>query len=218
MNQLPEPTCGDCKAFYMEARDENGAIRGLCRLRSELGEVPSNMTYCYLFRVKDSRVGLVRAVETKATPKRRAESSRRSADSDDDARTRRPTLNTPTEGDTSGEITMDRDGLKQVLRELLEEETMYGYPAMGQRWRGGSVTLHPGREETQPKEIPLDTLFHKIVMVRDRLRVLEAKINGSDKLDEQDKVELQGYISKCYGSLTTFNILFRDKEDQFSSR
>ena len=215
MNDLPEPTCSDCKAFYMEAKDENGVIRGLCRLRPELGEVPSTMTYCYLYRVKDSRIGLVKVVETKAPPKRRPMS--RTASSDDEA-IRRPTLNDPTTGDTTGEITMDRDGLKQVLRELLEEETMYGYPEMGPRWQGGTVTLNPGREETQAKEIPLDTFFHKIVMVRDRLRVLEAKINGNDKLDEQEKVEFQSYITKCYGSLTTFNILFKDKEDQFSSK
>ena len=199
----------------MEARDENGVVRGLCRLRSELGEVPSQMTYCYLFRVKDSRASLVKAVTPKSAPKRRAP-ARKVYDDEEDIK--RPTLNQPTMGDTSGEITMDRDGLKQVLRELLEEETMYGYPAMGQRWRGGTVTLNPGREDTQSKDIPLDTLFHKIIMVRDRLRVLEAKINGNDKLDDQEKVDLQSYISKCYGSLTTFNILFRDKEDQFSSK
>ena len=217
MNELPEPTCGDCKAFYMEAKDENGVIRGLCRLRSELGEVPIHMTYCYLYRVKDSRAGLVKEVVTKAPQKRRSPTRRREYQ-DDEETIQRATLNNPIEGDTSGDITMDRDGLKQVLREILEEETLYGYPAMGQRWRGGSVTLTPGREETQPKDIPLDTFFHKIVMVRDRLRVLEAKINGSNTLDDQEKVDLQSYISKCYGSLTTFNVLFQEKEDQFSSK
>jgi len=113
---------------------------------------------------------------------------------------------------------MDRDGLKQVLRELLEAETLYGYPDMGQRFQGGTMVLKPADEELQSKELPLETFFHKIVMLRDRLRVLEARINGHDKLSEQDKVELQGYVSKCYGSLTTFNVLFADKADQFSSR
>lgn len=113
---------------------------------------------------------------------------------------------------------MDRDGLKQVLRELLEEETLYGYPEMGGRWQGGTLVLKPADSENQPKEVPLEALFHKIVMVRDRLRVLEAKINGHDKLPAQDKLELQSYISKCYGTLTTFNILFGDRADQFSSK
>ena len=212
---LPTPTCGDCKAFYMEARDEFGVVRGLCRLRSELGEVPAGMDYCRLFRVRDSRVGKVEDVSTKLTTKKAA---RPRTFADTEPAVRRRTLNDPVEGDTEGEIAMDREGLKQVLRELLEEETMYGYPTMNRRWSGGDLVMKPGREEIQSKEIPIETFFHKIVMVRDKLRVLEAKINANDKLGEQDKAELQGYISKCYGSLTSFNILFQDKEDHFSSK
>ncbi len=113
---------------------------------------------------------------------------------------------------------MDRDGLKQVLRELLEEETLYGYPEMGSRWQGGSLRMQPGDGELQSKEIPLEGFFHKIVMLRDRLRVLEAKLNSHPKLSEQDKVELQAYVSKCYGTLTTFNVLFADRADTFSSK
>ena len=80
------------------------------------------------------------------------------------------------------------------------------------------MVLKPASHEHQPKEVPLESFFHKIVMLRDRLRVLEAKINSHQKLSEQDKIEMQGYISKCYGTLTTFNVLFGDKADQFSSK
>lgn len=215
MNDLPDPTCRDCKALYMEAQDENGTIRGQCRLRPELGEIPVTMSYCYLFRVRDARSGMVKDVATTLAKGPRSHTSRRRETSH---LPRRPDLRNPVTGDTEGEISMDRDGLKQVLRELLEEETLYGYPDMGNRWRGGSIVLKPGAEETQEKSLPIDTLFHKIVMVRDRLRVLEAKINSNDKLNEAEKVELQGYISKCYGSLTTFNTLFKDKADHFSSK
>jgi hypothetical protein len=113
---------------------------------------------------------------------------------------------------------MDRNGLKQVLRELLQEETLYGYPELAGRFDGGTLVLKPADSQNQPKELPLESFFHKIVMLRDRLRVLEAKINGHADLPERDKVELQGYISKCYGTLTTFNVLFKNKDDQFSSK
>jgi len=86
------------------------------------------------------------------------------------------------------------------------------------KWKGGKLILEAGDTNLQGKEMPIDTFFHKIVMVRDRLRVMEQKINSSKNLDEQEKIDLQQYITRSYGSLTSFNVLFKIKEQQFKGQ
>lgn len=87
--------------------------------------------------------------------------------------------------------------------------------AIADKWKGGKLIFEPGEAGMGGKEIPINTFFHKIVMVRDRIRVMEQKINSSKNLDDQEKVDLQQYITRIYGSLTTFNVLFKAKSDHF---
>ncbi len=86
---------------------------------------------------------------------------------------------------------------------------------LGDKWHGGTMLLQPENQELKPKEIPIEVFFHKIVMLRDRLRVLEQSINSHKVLSDEDKVNIQQYITRIYGSLTTFNLLFADKENYF---
>ncbi|MBX2979262.1 MAG: hypothetical protein KF905_08215 [Flavobacteriales bacterium] len=111
---------------------------------------------------------------------------------------------------------LDMDAVEEALTSVLERMQMPQRPVeMARKYEGGSMELKPRDTSLKSKELPIDDFFHKIVMIRDRFRVLEQKINAHPKLSEQDKVELQQYITRCYGSLTTFNILFEDKEDHF---
>jgi hypothetical protein len=110
------------------------------------------------------------------------------------------------------------DLVKQAVREVLLD---YGWldaeVEMGRRWLGGTLRLIPGQEGAQAKDVPLEAFFKKVIGVREKLRVLEQKVNNHPSLSPEDKLELQGYITRCYGSLTTFNVLFANKAGQFSS-
>jgi hypothetical protein len=110
---------------------------------------------------------------------------------------------------------MDAEEFRRVLSDVIRDELGVGDVELAGKWDGGEMVLKPGKAGLQEKRIPLDALFHKIVMIRDRLRVLEQKLNGHPKLGNDDKVQLQQYVTACYGSLTTFNVLFADREDQF---
>jgi hypothetical protein len=116
-----------------------------------------------------------------------------------------PPMSTPS--DSSGDLEL-------LLRRIIREETGLTPVAPAEKWRGGSLILRPGTPGLQEKSWPIETFFHKVVMLRNRLRALEQHLNASD-LPDDVKVKLQGHISGCYGSLTSFNVLFADEADQF---
>ena len=125
------------------------------------------------------------------------------------------------------EAQIEVTGLSQSLKLFVQETVQAAVSALGlepsdfvleelgARWQGGKVVLHPADPTLQTKEVPLEVFFHKIVLMRNNLRVLEQKVNAHDKLGDGEKIEMQQYITKCYGSMTTFNVLFRTKEGQF---
>jgi len=105
---------------------------------------------------------------------------------------------------------------EKALRKILKEYNgIKEHVELGDKWKDGTMILKPSDSSLKSKEIPIDTFFHKIVMVRDRLRVIEQRINSSKLLGDEDKVNLQQYITRIYGSLTSFNILFKYKDDHF---
>ncbi|MDR0363471.1 MAG: hypothetical protein LBH92_00370 [Bacteroidales bacterium] len=116
---------------------------------------------------------------------------------------------------TSNEPKLTLNEVEEALTMILYRYNALHYEApMGDRWNNGTLILKPGND-SQVKEMPLETFFHKIVMVRDRLRVLEQNINSHKHLTDEEKIDLQQYITRIYGSLTSFNLLFRNKEDYF---
>lgn len=108
-----------------------------------------------------------------------------------------------------------RDTAHAVVEELGLERRDAVVEGLAARWQQGTLVMQPADASLQPKDIPLETFFHKIVMIRNSLRVLEQKVNAHDRLSDADKFDLHQYITRCYGSLTTFNVLFKNKEDQF---
>ncbi len=144
--------------------------------------------------------------------------------------TGRRTIAPETSGLEAAEATAALSGLEKPLSVLIREITSETLRAAGlekpgelvaglaTRWQRGKMLLQPSDPSLQAKEVEVEAFFHKIVMMRNNLRVLEQRINASEKLTDGEKVDLQQYITRCYGSMTTFNILFKDREDYFSGK
>lgn len=119
---------------------------------------------------------------------------------------------------TAPAMAVDRDvDIELLLRRIIREEAGITPVAPAEKWRGGTLVLRPGSPGLQEKSWPIETFFHKVVMLRNRLRTLEQHVNAAD-LPDDVKVRLQGYISGCYGTLTSFNVLFADADDQFKGQ
>jgi hypothetical protein len=196
--------CGSCRLWRHILEDERGPI-GPCRLEVRPGEFPGTAPICERYLSREE------AVPERPAPAPR--SSRPRAAPPAVPPVRSPPVRTLPSRILEEVADMTREEFAQAVREALREES--AEVRLAPKWEGGSVLLRPGDPATQPKEIPLDALFHKVVMVRDRLRVLEQRINAHPKLSDAEKVEMQQYVTRCYGSLTTFNLLFREEEDRF---
>ena len=120
---------------------------------------------------------------------------------------------------TPENVTTEIETSSEVEKSLLKILKLWGgiteNVPLGDKWLNGMMILQPAEKTLKPKEIPIQDFFHKIVMLRDRLRVLEQNINSSKNLNDEEKVNMQQYITRCYGSLTTFNVLFKNKEQYF---
>ncbi|NUP12465.1 MAG: hypothetical protein HOW73_40995 [Polyangiaceae bacterium] len=210
--QKLEVTCETCAAFIKVRQDDRLGKVGECALEVYRPPLSAGST-CSRHRPKGALAAAPRP-RAAGEPRRAGGSAYtpRSSTSSDSSSTAPERINLPQEID----IDMDIDEFRRVLREVISDELGISRPPLGARWQGGEIILKPGKEGTQEKRVPIEGFFHKIVMIRDKLRVLEAKLNAHDGLSDEDKVQLQAYITGCYGSLTTFNILFADKDDQFS--
>jgi hypothetical protein len=195
--------CGSCRLWRPILEDERGPI-GPCRLGVRTGDFPGTAPACERYLSRDAAVPSAPppAAVRRRTPRPAAPVVHRAGE----ASAPLPPL--------PEELTdMTREEFAQAIRDALKEESTE--IRLAPKWEGGTVVLKPGDSQTQPKEIPLDALLHKIVMIRDRLRVLEQKINAHEKLTDAEKVDMQQYVTRCYGSLTTFNVLFREDRDKF---
>lgn len=209
-----EKVCGNCKLWRAHSVEVQRGWVGTCRVQANRGLFPPSAPWCDAFAprgeaaaVKDSTPTVrARALKPIGPTVRSSGGASRQVSGP----SLFPTVDPNTEIDLEG-ATMTR----AELMELFLEASGLAEVSLAPKWEGGTVKLIPGNAALQARDIPIDGLFHKVVMIRNNLRTLEQKLNAHPKLTDAEKVELQQYITRSYGSLTTFNVLFKDKGDQF---
>jgi hypothetical protein len=212
-----EKVCGNCKLWRPHSVDHRGWV-GPCRVQANRGHFPPTAPICDSFAPKWAAAApelrretpRARAVRSVAPTVIRREREREPERERDPERERERHANQTI--DLGGLEEMTREELMELFREAAGDPES---PPLASKWEGGVVQILPGNRDLQGKELPIDALFHKVVMIRDRLRTLEQRINSHPKLTDAEKVEMQHYVTRVYGSLTTFNALFRDKADHF---
>lgn len=210
---LPAKACGHCRLWRVHSRNEQGAWVGTCRVMPGRGMFPPEAPVCSSYLPRDAAI-------PQALPeaKKRERAHRMQNIAPAVVRHGQPVGTVAAVAPPQPDVElgedwdMTREELKAIIREAVGEAT---HVPLAPKWEGGTIVIKPHDPALQAKELPVDALFHKVVMVRDRLRVLEQKLNAHPKLSDAEKVEMQQYVTKCYGSLTSFNLLFRDKGDGF---
>lgn len=207
-----EKVCGNCKLWRPHSLDPVKGWVGECRVQPQRALFAPSAPICNVFAPRGEAVKVAHEQSTRPKViKGIAPLVRTSSGA-----TRTVAAPIVHRVDPNTEIDFEGDSMtRQELMELFLEASGLADVPLAQKWEGGTVKLVPANPELQAKDLPIDALFHKVVMVRDRLRTLEQKINGHPKLTDAEKVEMQQYVTRCYGSLTTFNVLFKDKNDQF---
>jgi len=182
---------------------------------------PEDMRIGMMVKHPQSGVGVVRSIGENVAEIRFDEGTRRISPQTSELELAEKLPAVVTEEGSEEAIPMDqviRDTVDEVLSQLNLDVDSRVFDGLAARWKGGKIVFHSPDLSLQTKEIEIETFFHKIVMMRNNLRTLEAKVNGHAGLSDGDKFELQQYITRCYGSMTTFNVLFGSKEDQFRSK
>jgi len=198
MAESPENSCGSCGAFTQYGVHPTLGSVGSCARGMISYPVPAT-AICGEYRPRGTGHDLVPLKIRKVAPREPGVT----------VVVRRPPL--PEEID----LDMDIATFRTVLQEVLREELGVGEARIHPRFQGGELILKPGKEGTAEKRVPLETFFHKIVMIRDKLRVLEQRVNAHTGLTDEDKVTMQQYVTACYGTLTTFNVLFAEPAEGF---
>ena len=212
-----ERVCGNCKLWRAHSIHETRGWVGECRVQSSRGMFVPSAPICDVFAPRGEATP-IRPEEVQRSRgrvvKNIAPSIVRKGPSGEIA-VFRPT---PQVRRTDGNEEVDLEGATMTKNELMDlflEASGLADVPLAPKWEGGLIQMLPKDAVLQGKELPIDSLFHKVVMVRDRLRTLEQKINAHSKLTDTEKVDMQQYVTRCYGSLTSFNLLFRDRDDGF---